>query len=265
VFCGDALSPKSYGSLMDGHRANVIFTEPPFVPISGHFSGNDNAHHREFVMASGETREADFTAFLTVALNLLAQNSLNETLHYICIDWRHMREVLAAGAAAYSELTNLCVWTKDNAGIGSFYHSQHELVFVFQNGSNPARNNVRLGRSGRSRSDVWHYPCSNSFSRSTNEGDLPTLHQTVKPVALVADAIMDCSERGGLVLDPFLGSGATVIAAERTGRICYGMDLDPAYVDAVLRRWQKFTSLQALHQVTGQTFAQREEEVGHAR
>jgi hypothetical protein len=265
VFCGDALSPKSYGSLMDGHRANVIFTEPPFVPISGHFSGNDNVHHREFVMASGEMSEADFTAFLTDALNLLAQNSLNGTLHYICIDWRHMREALAAGAAAYSELTNLCVWTKDNAGMGSFYRSQHELIFVFQNGSNSYRNNVQLGRFGHSRSDVWHYPGANSFSRSTNEGDLPTLHPTVKPVALVADAIMDCSERGDLVLDPFLRGGTTVIAAERTGRICYGMELDPAYVDAAIRRWQKFTSIEAIHQATGHTFAQREEEVGDAR
>jgi DNA modification methylase len=266
VFCGDALSPKSYEALMDGHRANVIFTDPPYnVPISGHVGGNGTVQHREFVMASGEMSEAEFIAFLTDAVNLLAQHSLNGSLHYICMDWRHMRELLAAGTVAYSELKNLCVWTKHNAGMGSFYRSQHELVFVFQNGSNAYRNNVQLGQFGRSRSNVWHYPGANSFSRSTNEGDLLALYPTVKPVALVADAIMDCSARGDLVLDPFLGSGTTVIAAERTGRICYGMELDPGYVDTVIRRWQKFTSLEAINQVTGQTFAQREEEVRDAR
>ena len=159
----------------------------------------------------------------------------------------------------------MCVWVKNNAGMGSLYRSQHELVFVFKHGKSSHRNNVQLGRFGRSRSNVWHYPGANSFSRSSSEGDLLALHPTVKPVALVADAIMDCSGRGDLVLDPFLGSGTTVIASERTGRICYGMELDPGYVDTVIRRWQKFTNLEALHQVTGQTFAQREKEVGDAR
>jgi DNA modification methylase len=266
VLCGDALSPTSYGSLMDGRRANVIFTDPPYnVPISGHVSRSGKVRHREFATASGEMSEAEFIAFLTGVLSLLADHSVNGSLHYICMDWRHMREVLAAGTAAYSELKNLCVWAKDNAGMGSFYRSQHELVFVFQTGSNSSRTNIQLGRFGRSRSNVWHYPGANTFARSTNEGDLLALHPTVKPVALVADALMDCSARGELVLDPFLGSGTTVIAAERTGRICNGIELDPGYVDTVVRRWQKFTSLEALHQVTGQTFAQREEEVGDAR
>jgi DNA modification methylase len=177
------------------------------------------------------------------------------------MDWRHIAEVLEAGGAAYSELKNLCVWTKDNAGMGSFYRSQHELVFVFQNGKGSHRNNVQLGRFGRSRSNVWHYPGANSFSRNSSEGDLLALHPTVKPVALVADAILDCSARGDLVLDPFLGSGTTVIAAERTGRICYGLELDPIYVDTVVRRWQRFTGLEGKHESTGQSFAQREKEV----
>jgi len=180
------------------------------------------------------------------------------------MDWPHMREVLAAGNAAYSELKNLCVWTKDNAERGSFYRSQHELIFVFQNGSNPHRNNVQPGRR-RSRSNVWAYPASNSISSSTNEGALVAVLPAVKPVALVADAILDCSARGHLVLDPFLGSGTTVIAAERTGRICNGMELHPGCVDTVIRRWQKFTSLKAIHQVTGRTFAQHEKEVGDGR
>ena len=266
VFCGDALSPKSYRVLMDGQRANVIFTDPPYnVPIAGHVSGNGKVHHREFVMASGEMSEAEFIDFLTDAFTLLAHHSLKGSLHYICMDWRHMRELLAAAGATYSELKNLCVWTKDNAGMGSFYRSQHELVFVLQNGASSYRNNIQLGRFGRSRSNVWHYPGANSFARSTKEGDLLALHPTVKPVALVADAIMDCSARGDLVLDPFLGSGTTVMAAERTGRVCFGMELDPGYVDIVIRRWQKFTNHEPVHQVTGQTFTQREEEAGDAR
>jgi DNA modification methylase len=266
VFCGDALSSQSYQTLMDGRRANVIFSDPPFnVPISGHVSGNGKFHHREFVMASGEMTEPEFIAFLRDVLKLLAQHSLNGSLHYICMDWRHMRELLEAGTAAYSELKNLCVWAKSNAGMGSFYRSQHELVFVFQNGVSTYRNNIQLGRFGRSRSNVWHYPGANSFSRSSTEGNLLALHPTVKPVALVGDAIMDCSARGDLVLDPFLGSGTTIIAAERTGRICNGMELDPCYVDTVIRRWQKLTKLEAIHAVSGRTFAQREKEVPDAQ
>lgn len=266
TLCGDALSVDSYKLLMGDSRAHVAFTDSPYnVPIAGNVSGKGKNCHREFVMASGEMTEAEFTEFLSNTLACLATYSLPGSLHYICMDWRHMKELLAAGHAAYSELKNVCVWVKDNAGMGSLYRSQHELVFIFKHGKSSHRNNVQLGQFGRSRSNVWHYPGANSFSRSSGEGDLLALHPTVKPVALVADAIMDCSARGDLVLDPFLGSGTTVIAAERTGRICNGMELDPGYVDTVIRRWQKFTSLEAIHQVTGQTFAQREEEVGDAR
>jgi DNA modification methylase len=265
VLCGNALCSKDYALLMNDHKANVIFTDPPYnVRIDGHASGNGRISHREFVMASGELSESEFTTFLTDALTLLAEHSLEGSLHYICIDWRHLGELLVGGRAAYSELKNMCVWAKNNAGMGSFYRSQHELVFVFQNGTSSYRNNVQLGRFGRSRSNVWHYPGANSFARATGEGDLLALHPTVKPVALIADAIMDCSARGDLVLDSFLGSGTTVIAAERTGRICYGMELDPCYVDTVLRRWQRFTGLQAVHQNSGQTFVQREQEANDA-
>ena len=265
VLCGNALSSDSYRVLMNDHKANVIFLDPPYnVRIDGHASGNGRICHREFVMASGELSEAEFTKFLTDALTLLAEYSLEGSLHYVCIDWRHMKEMLAAGHEAYSELKNLCVWAKTNAGMGSFYRSQHELVFVFQNGTSSYRNNVQLGRFGRSRSNVWHYSGVNSFARATNEGDLLALHPTVKPVALIADAIMDCSARGDLVLDSFLGSGTTVIAAERTGRICYGMELDPCYVDTIIRRWQRFTGLEAIHQKTEQTFVQREQEANNA-
>jgi DNA modification methylase len=154
---------------------------------------------------------------------------------------------------------------KENAGQGSLYRSQHELVFVFKNGRKPHRNNIQLGQFGRYRTNVWHYRRVNSLSRSTEEGVLSHLHPTIKPVELVADAILDCTTRGDVVLDAFLGSGTTVIAAERTGRICYGMELDPRYVDTIVRRWQRFTGIEAVHEATGQTFAEREEEIINAR
>jgi DNA modification methylase len=264
VHCANALWRPSYQRLMDDQRAGMVFSDPPYnVPIHGHVSGNGKIKHREFPMASGEMTESGFTDFLTAALTMFAEFSKDGSLHYICMDWRHMKELQSAGQAAYSKLVNMCVWVKDNAEMGSFYRSQHELVFVFENGADSHRNNVQLGRFGRSRSNVWHYPGVNSFARATEEGDLLALHPTVKPVALVADAIMDCSARGDIVLDPFVGSGTTIIAAERTGRTCYGMELDSAYVDTVVRRWQNFTGLEAVHQDTDRTFAQREQEAGN--
>jgi DNA modification methylase len=242
----------------------MIFTDPPYnVPIAGHATGLGRIQHRDFEMASGEMSEKEFTEFLTQALAHLAEHSTDGALHFICMDWRHMGELLAAGRRAYSELKNLCVWSKDNAGMGSLYRSQHELVFVFKNGKGLHRNNVQLGQYGRYRSNVWHYPGVNCFSRKTEEGNLLELHPTVKPVALVADAILDCTDRGGIVLDSFLGSGTTVIAAERTGRICCGIELDPVYVDTAIRRWQAFTSQNAVNESSGQTFAEVEREAQH--
>jgi len=261
VVCGDALSNKSYKLLMGDGRAHVVFTDPPYnVRINGHASGNGRTQHREFVMASGEMSEADFTKFLTDSLSLVAMYSRQGSLHYVCMDWRHMKELVLAGQRSYSRLKNVCVWVKDNAGMGSLYRSQHELVFVFKHFKNSHRNNIQLGQFGRSRSNVWHYPGANSFSRSSSEGDLLALHPTVKPVAMVADAIMDCSARGDLVLDPFLGSGTTVIAAERTGRICCGLELDPAHVDTAIRRWQAFTGSSAHHAGNGRSFNELEKE-----
>jgi hypothetical protein len=205
-------------------------------------------------MASGEMDQAEFTAFLAQALRNLAAFSAAGSLHYICMDWRHLEELLAAGGDVYGELKNLCVWVKDNAGMGSLYRSRHELVLVFKQGGGAHRNNVELGRFGRNRSNVWQYPGANSFARGGAEGNLLALHPTVKPVALVADAILDCSARGDIVLDAFLGSGTTVIAAERTGRRCYGIELDPAYVDTAIRRWQVLTGGNACHGVSGRCF-----------
>ena len=242
VRCGDALVPASYEKLMQGLRADVVFTDPPYnLPIDGHVSGKGRVRHREFAMASGEMTALQFTQFLTTVLRLLVRHSADGSLHYICMDWRHLLELLTAADGVYSELKNLCAWVKDNAGVGSLYRSQHELVLVFKSGAAPHRNNVQLGQYGRNRTNVWQYPTINNFGRRGDEGNLLTLHPTVKPVALVADAIMDCSARGDIVLDPFLGSGSTLIAAERVGRVCCGIEFEPLYVDTAIRRWQRFT------------------------
>jgi hypothetical protein len=208
--------------------------------------------------------EAQFSEFLARAFGLLARFSLGGALHFVCMDWRHMGELLAAGKHAYTELKNLCVWTKDNAGMGSLYRSQHELVFLFKHGRDAHQNHVQLGRYGRNRSNVWSYPGVNSFSRSGTECNLLALHPTVKPVALVADALRDCSSRDEIVRDAFLGSGTTLIAAARTGRNCRGLKLDPAYVDTAIRRWQALTGERARHAGSGRLFEENHPEIGEA-
>lgn len=262
VLCSSALERNSYTTLMGKERAEMVFIDPPYnVAIDGNVSGLGATRHREFAMASGEMSKEEFQQFLMKVFLLLAKHSTPHSLHYVCMDWRHTGEVVAAGEDIYDELVNCCVWVKDNAGMGSFYRSQHEFIFVFKSQKGSHRNNVQLGRYGRNRTNVWNYPSANSFSRSGEEGKLLALHPTVKPAALVGDAIMDCTERGGVVLDSFLGSGTTVIAAERTGRRCYGLEIDPRYVDTIVRRWQAFTRNVAIHSQTGRSFAEIEEEV----
>jgi DNA modification methylase len=212
----------------------MVFTDPPYnVPIDGHVSGLGKVKHAEFAMASGEMTEAQFTAFLRCAFEKLSNFASDGAIHFICMDWRHMREVLAASDGIYS-LQNLCVWAKTNGGMGSLYRSQHELVFVFKCGSAPHVNNVELGRHGRNRTNVWSYAGFNSFG-SKRDREL-AMHPTIKPVALVADAILDCSNRKDIILDAFSGSGSTLVAAHRTGRRGYGIELDPHYCDVILRR-----------------------------
>jgi DNA modification methylase len=213
--------------------------------------------HREFAMASGEMSEQQFLQFLRRVLGLLARSSVNGAIHFICMDWRHAEVLLAASHTAYSELKNICVWVKDRPGMGSLYRSQHELVFVFKNGTAAHRNNVELGRHGRDRSNVWHYPSIHTL-REGEEGDLLALHPTCKPVKMVADALLDCSKRNDVVLDAFLGSGTTLIAAERVGRICYALEIDPLYVDVSIRRWQAHSGGCARLVASGESFAQRE-------
>src|SRR5271167_3655112 len=261
VFCGNALDDRSYEMLMKGETAAMVFTDPPYnLGIEGNVSGLGAVQHREFAMASGEMTESEFTAFLTRACRQLARHSADGSIHFVCMDWRHLTELLAAGHEAYDELKNLCIWAKDNGGMGSLYRSQHEMIFVFKHGHRAHRNNVQLGRYGRNRTNVWHYPCASSFSKSGDEGNLLALHPTVKPVALVADAIMDVSARGNVVLDAFLGSGTTVIAAERTGRRCYGLELEPLFVDTIIRRWQAYTGERARQASSDRTFAELEAE-----
>lgn len=208
-------------------------------------------------MASGEMSEEDFTGFLTASFRNLATHSQNGSIHFVCMDWRHLGEILAAGRAAYDELKNICVWSKTNAGMGSLYRSQHELVFVFKRGTAPHINNVELGKFGRNRTNVWTYPGVNSLGAGRMD-DL-ALHPTVKPVAMVADAIKDCSRRNGIILDPFVGSGTIFIAAGRTGRRAYGLELDPMYVDTAIRRWQRETGEAARHAESGLGFAEIED------
>ena len=267
ILCGSALEQKSYSALMGNRRADVVFTDPPWnVPIDGHVSGNGSVRHREFPMASGEMSEFEFISFLSASLRLLARYSTSGSVHFLCMDWRHMGELLAASKPVYDSLLNLCVWVKNSGGMGSFYRSQHELVFVFRNGKGKHRNNVQLGQYGRNRTNVWEYPGINALSKQSDEGNLLALHPTVKPVAMVADALLDCSARGEVVLDAFLGSGSTLIAAERTGRVCHGIELDPIYVDTAVKRWQRYTGDQAIHAGTGKRFdeiAGRELEAQH--
>jgi len=255
VFCGNSLEDNSHKTLMVSRRANLVFVDPPYnVAIEGNVSGHGSIHHSEFAMASGEMNEAEFVAFLTTSLRLLARYSTSGSIHFVCMDWRHAGELLAAGNQIYEAFLNLCVWVKNNGGIGSFYRSRHELVFVFKNGKGPHRNNVMLGRYGRNRTNVWEYPSVSALSKQGDEGNLLALHPTVKPVALIADALLDCSARGDVVLDCFLGSGSTLIAAERVGRVCCGIEIDPRYVDVAIRRWQRHSGDQAVHAATRKSF-----------
>ena len=257
LYCGNSLERASYEALMGDERANIGVTDAPFnVPIAGHVSGQGAVVHREFAMASGEMTEAQFTAFLVSGLSFMAEFSVPGSLHYAAMDWRHMHEMIVAGRKAFDELVNLCVWQKHNAGMGSLYRSQHELFFVFKHGREAHRNNVQLGRYGRSRTNCWSYPGANTFGRSSDEGNLLHLHPTVKPVALIADILLDASARGDIVLDPFMGSGSTIIADEKVGRRARGIELDPLYVDAAVRRWERWTGEAARLEGDGRTFAE---------
>jgi DNA modification methylase len=260
LVCGDSTDAATYKLLMNDDKAEFVFTDPPYnVKIDGNVSGLGRVKHREFAMASGEMSESEFTAFLSRVYAALCKYSTDGSIHQICMDWRHMREMLAAGDASYSELKNVCIWNKSNAGMGTFYRSKHEMVFIWKNGSAPHLNTFELGQYGRHRTNVWDYDGVNTM-RAGRLDEL-AMHPTVKPVAMVADAIKDCSKRGSLVLDPFCGSGTTVIAAEKTGRRARAIELDPKYVDVAIRRWEQYTGKIAVLALWGDTF----DEVSEAR
>ena len=258
LYCGNALEAESYAILMAGATAAAVFSDPPYnVKISGHVQGKGAIQHPEFAMASGEMTPAEFEALLSQAIGRMQAACDPGALLYLCMDWRHIDELSQAAKAHALELKNLCVWDKGAGGMGSLYRSQHELIFVYKSGREVHTNNVQLGRFGRNRTNVWQYHGINSFARKTDEGNLLALHPTVKPVALVADVLLDASRRGEIVLDPFLGSGTTLLAAETTGRVAYGIELEPRYVDVAIRRWQRKTGRVAVHALTNETFDAR--------
>jgi DNA modification methylase len=235
LLCGNALSPVTYELLMTGHKAEMVFIDPPDQdPIDGHVTGCGKIHNREAATASDELCAQAFTSFLSNVFAQLARNSNGGALHFICMNWLRSAQLLSAASSVYARFENLCVWVRDSGGQGSLYRNQHELVFVFKCGKGPPSTNIQLGKNGRYRTNVWHYPIVNSLPQNREEGKLSKLHPTIKPVELVADAILDCTARGDVVLDPFCGSGTTFIGAERTGRVCYGIDLETEYVDSMI-------------------------------
>ena len=255
LICGSSLDSAVWDRLLDGAKAAMSFVDPPYnVPVSGHVCGLGRVQHAEFAMASGEMSRSEFVQFLVAFLEPLTANLADGAIIDVCMDWRHLSELLEALERVKLSLINLCVWNKANGGMGSLYRSKHELVLIAKKGKAPHVNNVELGRHGRYRTNVWDYAGVNSFGASRME-DLAD-HPTVKPVALVADAIRDVSRPGDIVLDAFIGSGTTLLAAERTGRIGYGIEIEPAYIDVAIRRWEKMTGQAAVLAATGQTFTE---------
>lgn len=258
LLCADACDPASYAALLGDEQARLVFTDPPYnVPIDGHVSGLGAVKHREFQMACGEMTSAEFAHFLKTVFRNLESASVDGAVNFICMDWRHLGEVITAADGVYSELKNLCVWNKNNGGMGSFYRSKHELVFVYKVGTAPHLNMIELGKHGRYRTNVWDYAGVNTF-RSGRDAELE-MHPTVKPTALVIDAIKDCSRRGDIVLDAFSGSGTTIMAAHKSRRRARAIELDPLYVDVAIRRWQSCTGQMATMSITGESFAEVEQ------
>src|ERR1019366_3764500 len=253
IACGDARDKDLIARLTEGRMVAAVFVDPPYnVPIDGHVSGLGRTRHAEFAMASGEMTAEQFTAFLTTSFAAMVPSLADGAIVFAAMDWRHMGEITKAASNCEFELKNVCVWVKSNAGMGTFYRSQHEFIFVFKQGKGAHQNNFELGQHGRSRSNVWRYAGVNTFGK--NRMDELTVHPTVKPLKMIADALKDVTRRGELVIDSFLGSGSTMLAAEETGRTCLGVEVDPGYVEVAIRRWQKFTGKKAVHLVTGELF-----------
>lgn len=253
--CGSALDPAVWTALMAGEKAVMSCSDVPYnLRIPGNVSGLGKFRHSNFVMASGEMDRDEFAAFLEQAFRMIVQHSVPGSIHFSFIDWKHLGEMQQAGEAAFTELKNVIVWDKGGrAGMGALYRSAHELIFCWKAGRARHINNIQLGRWGRNRTNIWRYPGIGTF-RHSDEGDLRALHSTPKPVRMIADAILDVTKRGDLVIDAFLGSGTSIIAAERVGRRCYGTELDPRYADTIIARYQRHSGEQAIHCATGMAF-----------
>ncbi|MBQ3564673.1 MAG: DNA modification methylase [Alphaproteobacteria bacterium] len=261
LLCGDSTNENNVKKLMNNQIADMIFTDPPYNLESDRLVRADILRHDDFLMAAGKMSEQEYTNFLDKVFKNLISESKDGSIHYICMDWRHVYEVMTAAKNNYSEFKQLCVWNKKNMGLGSFYRNKHELVFVFKNGTAEHTTHIGAIDSARTRTNVWEYASMNSYG-ADDRTELSALHPTVKPVRLVADAILDCSNRSDLILDLFGGSGTTMIACEETDRKCYMMEIDPKYCDVSIRRWQKLTGQQAILEANGKTFYELSEKDG---
>ena len=245
LMCGDATSADDLAALLREGHADLLFTDPPYnVPIKGHVSGLGKARHREFAMGCGEMGRAEFVSFLTNSLKTSATHLVDGALAYVCMDHAHIGELIEAGGSVFTERKTICVWDKGSGGMGSLYRNAHELIAIFKHGTGQHINNIELGRHGRNRTTVWRYP--GIARQGTGRAKALSLHPTVKPVAMVADAMLDATPAGGIVLDPFGGSGTTMIAAERTGRSARLLELDPLYLDTIIRRFEVFSGIAAV-------------------
>ncbi|MBQ8677110.1 MAG: site-specific DNA-methyltransferase [Alphaproteobacteria bacterium] len=252
IICGNSLEEETFSKLMNGKKANMVLQDPPFnVKIQGHVGGSGKIKHKEFAFASGEMNDKEFTTFLENNFKLCASYTKRGSLHFNFMDWRHASHILGAAQKVFTSFINLCVWDKGTGGMGSLYRSQHELCFIFKNGKESHINNVELGKNGRYRTNIWHYTGVNSFGR--HKKDLK-MHPTVKPVEMLYDAILDVTNRGDLILDTFLGSGSTLIAAEKAHRICYGIEFEPLYVDTAIRRFQELFNTEAIRESDGKRY-----------
>ena len=255
VFCGDSRELSAFDALMGGTKANVVFTDPPrALAAADHAPGYGKVEHQEFEMGGGHTVSDNYTAFLTTSAKLAAQYSTDGSIHFWCMHWRRVSELLAAGSLAYSELKDTCVWTRSRDGTGSLYRNAHEFVLVFKTGTAEHCNNIKRGRNGRDRTNVWSFAHGKRPRRRGDAGQRLALYSTAKPVALIEDALLDCSNPGDTVLDPFLGVGSTLIAAQRVGRACRGIEIDSGCLDLTIRRWQHHTGEFAIHAISGQRF-----------
>ena len=266
LLCADALNPDSYNQLLDNHCVDIVLTDPPYNLAAKTIGKVAETQHGDFAQAAGEMTSAEFTDFLNTLIQQLVEHSKNGSIHYLFMDWRHAHELLTAAQTHYTDFKNLCVWTKDVAGMGSFYRSQHELVFVFKNGTEPHTNNFELGQYNRNRSNVWPYRSARHLNADDGNPDGQSalqVHPTIKPVQLLEDALLDCSKKHEIVLDPFLGSGSTLIACEKTTRQCRAIELSPQYVDVAIERWQQWTQQDATHASSGQSFNHRKKGVCH--